>query len=128
MIRELFIPVSEALFWLTGGELLVNTLWFFLWVVGGAVLMVIPLYIAIRLNNYKSTSWPSLVFIIGFFPTILLIASPGIIQMSLIEECRMVSAQVTIEGVTDTQKILQCRAKENYYDTEYGPWKQVNNG
>lgn len=125
MIRELLIPVSEALFWFTGGELLINTLWFFLWAFGGAILMVIPLYLAMRSNNLRATSWPSLIFIIGFFPTLILITSPGVIQPSLIEECRAVSAEVTIEGVTEIQQIRQCRYKENFYDTEYGPWKQT---
>jgi hypothetical protein len=128
MIRELFIPVAEALFWLTGGELLINTFWFFLWVIGGAVLMVIPFYLALITARNKSTSWPALVFIIGFFPTLLLITSPGIIQAQLMEECRIASAEVTIEGVTETQTIRLCRFKDNFYDTEYGPWKQSNNG
>lgn len=50
---------------------------------------------------------------------------PGIVQMSLIEECRTGSAEVTIETIAETQKIRQCRMKENFYDTKYGPWKQT---
>lgn len=128
MIRELLIPVSEALFWLTGGEMLINTLWFLAWVPGMAVLLMgIPLYLAMTNHSGKAKSLPALVFIIGFFPSLILIVSPGPIQASLMEECRTVTAEITIEGVTETEQIRQCRYKENFYDTEYGPWKQISN-
>lgn len=125
MLRELFIPISEALFWFTNGELLINTLWFFPWVLVGTILMLIPFYLAIKVGKNKSNTLPALVFIISFFPMLLLIVSPGIIQMQMIQECRTVSAEVTIEGATETQNVRQCRMKENFYDVEYGPWKQT---
>ncbi len=125
MLREFFVPISEFLFWFTGGELLVNTLWFFVWVFGGTILLMIPLYLAIRVGKNRINTPSALVFLISFFPMLLLITSPGIIQMQMIQECRTVSAEVTIEGATETQQIRQCRVKENFYDTEYGPWKQV---
>lgn len=125
MLRELFIPISEALFWFTGGELLINSLWFLVWVFGGTILMLIPLYLAIKVGKNRINTLPALVFLISFFPALLLMVSPGIIQTQLIQECRVVSAEVTIEGVTETQQIRQCRMKENFYDTEYGPWKQM---
>lgn len=125
MLHELFVPIAEALFWLTNGELLLNTLWFLPWVLSGAILMLIPFYLAIKVGKNKSNTLPALVFIVSFFPMLLLIVSPGIVQMQMIQECRDVSAEVTIEGITETQNILQCRMKENFYDTEYGPWKQM---
>lgn len=125
MLRELFVPIAEALFWLTNGELLINTLWFLPWVLGGTILMLIPFYLAIKVGKNKSNTLPALVFIVSFFPMLLLIVSPGIIQMQMMQECRTVSAEVTIEGITETQNILQCRMKENFYDTRYGPWKQT---
>lgn len=127
MLRELFIPISEFLFWLTNGELLINSLWFIPWVFGGTILMLIPFYLAIKVGKNKINTLPALTFVISFFPMLLLITSPGIVQMSLIEECRIVSAEVTIEGITETKQIRQCRIKENFYDTEYGPWKQATN-
>ena len=127
MLREFFVPIAEALFWFTNGELLINSLWFIPWVLGGTILMLIPFYLAIKVGKNKINTLPALVFIISFFPMLLLITSPGIVQMSLIEECRIVSAEVTIEGITETKQILQCRIKENFYDTEYGPWKQATN-
>ena len=125
MLRELFVPIAEALFWLTNGELLLNTLWFLPWVLSGTILMLIPFYLAVKVGKNKSNALPALVFIVSFFPTLLLIVSPGIVQMQMIQECRNVSAEVTIEGITETQNVLQCRMKENFYDTEYGPWKQM---
>jgi hypothetical protein len=126
MLRELFIPISEALFWFTNGELLINTLWVFPWVFFWSLITVLPIIYAIYYKrNDSMPSWPGLVFIIGFFPGLLVAIGPGIVQMSLIEECRTVSAEVTIEGATETQKIRQCRMKENFYDAEYGPWKQT---
>lgn len=127
MLRELFVPIAEALFWLTNGELLLNTLWFLPWVLSGTILMLIPFYLAIKVGKNKSNTLQALVFIVSFFPMLLLIVSPGIVQMQMIQECRDVSAEVTIEGVTETQNVRQCRAKENYYDTEYGPWKEMSN-
>ena len=125
MLRELFIPISEALFWFTGGELLINSLWFLVWASGGTILMLIPFYLAIKVGKNRINTLPALVFLISFFPALLLMVSPGIIQTQLIQECRVVSAEVTIEGVTEIQQIRQCRMKENFYDTEYGPWKQM---
>lgn len=125
MLRELFVPIAEALFWLTNGELLLNTLWFLPWVLSGTILMLIPFYLAVKVGKNKSNALPALVFIVSFFPMLLLIVSPGIVQMQTIQECRKVSAEVTIEGITETQNVLQCRMKENFYDTEYGPWKQM---
>ena len=125
MLRELFVPIAEALFWLTNGELLLNTLWFLPWVLSGTILMLIPFYLAIKVGKNKRNTLPALVFIVSFFPMLLLIVSPGIVQMQMIQECRDVSAEVTIEGATETQNVRQCRIKENFYDTEYGPWKQT---
>ena len=125
MLRELFVPIAEALFWLTNGELLLNTLWFLPWVLSGTILMLIPFYLAIKVGKNKSNTLPALVFIVSFFPMLLLIVSPGIVQMQMIQECRDVSAEVTIEGVTESQNVRQCRVKKNFYDTEYGPWKQM---
>jgi hypothetical protein len=126
MLRELFIPVAEALFWLTGGELLINTLWFIPWVLFWAFIMALPIfYVTLIKRSGSMPSWPGLMFLIGFFPGLLMATSPGIIQMDLMQECRTVSAEVTIEGTTETQNVRLCRVKENFYDTEYGPWKQT---
>ncbi len=127
MIRDIFVSLAELLFWFTGGELLLNTWWFLVWVVGGAVIMVLPLWFGMSLarkgNNLK---WvPGLAFIIGFFPALLIITSPGIIQGQLVEECLPVQTQtVSTDLVNDIEvRIRHCRFKANYYDENYGEWR-----
>ena len=127
MIRDIFIPLAELLFWFTGGEMLLNTWWFLAWVVGGAVIMVLPLWFGMSLARQNNRlKWvPGLAFIVGFFPTLLLVTSPGIIQGQLMEECLPIQT-VTVD--TDLVKrvevrIRHCRFKANYYDEEFGEWK-----
>lgn len=127
MLREYFVPIAEFLFWVTGGELLLNTWWFIVWVLGGTILMLIPFYLAIKVGNNKIYTLPALVFLFSFFPMLLIITSPGVIQVDMIQECRTISAEITIEGVTETRQLRQCRMKENFYNTEYGPWVQITN-
>lgn len=124
-MREFFVPVSEMLFWFTGGELLINTWWIFVWVLAGSLVMVIPLWYTIQCSK-RPNSVPGFIFIIGFFPTLFLVVSPGIIQMDMIQECRYVEAAITIEGNTEIKKVKQCRSKTNYYDDNYGEWGTVN--
>ena len=125
MLREFFIPIAEFLFWVTGGELLLNTWLFFVWMIGGTILMLIPFYLAIKVGKNRINTLPALVFIVSFFPMLLIITSPGVIQLDMVQECRVVSAEVTIEGDTDTKQIRQCRMKENFYDTDYGSWQEA---
>lgn len=126
MLYELFVTVSEALFWVTSGELLINTLWLFPWIVFWALIMSMPMFYATLIKQGRvSSKWPGVVFLIMFFPSLMMAIGPGITQTGMIEECRWVSAEVTIEGVTESQDVRQCRFKENFYDTEYGPWKQM---
>lgn len=127
MIRDLFVPVAELLFWFTGGELLLNTVWFFVWVVGGAVVMVLPLWFGIELSKRgNSLKWiPQTLFLVLFFPILLLITSPGIIQGQMMEECLPIQTQtVNTELVNDVEvHIRHCRFKANFYDAEFGEWK-----
>ena len=127
MIRDLFVPVAEMLFWFTGGEMLVNTVWIFVWVVGGAFLVTLPLWLGMRLARRGSNlKWiPSTLFLVGFFPALLLITSPGIIQADLMEECLPVqTVTVDTEQVKGIEvRVRQCRFKANYYDKNYGEWQ-----
>jgi hypothetical protein len=124
MLRDFFIPLAEMLFWFTGGELLINSLWMFVWVIGGAFVMVIPLWYAIRTG--KPAGWvPMAVFVVSFFPMLLVITSPGIIQTQLMEECLPVQ---TVSVNTDLVKnidisVRHCRYKTNFYDENFGPWQ-----
>lgn len=127
MIRDLFIPISEFLFWLMNGEPLINSWWFFVWALGGAALMSAPFWFAISLGRNRIQSLPALVFIVTFFPMLMLIISPGIIQVDLMQECRTVSAELTVNGKVTELPVRQCRVKANFYDTEYGEWKTHQN-
>ena len=126
MIRELLIPLSELLFWFTGGVPLMNSLWFFVWVIVGAVVTASPMFLAMRLiQRGNRLGWiPGTVFLVTFFPMLTVITSPGIIQNDLIKECLPIET-VTVD--TDLVKdfeidLRHCRAKANYYDKNYGPW------
>lgn len=127
MIRDIFIPLAELLFWLTGGEMLLNTWWFLAWVVGGAVIMVLPLWFGMSLARQNNRlKWvPGLAFIVGFFPMLLLITSPGIIQGQLMEECLPIqTVTVDTDLVNGVEvRIRHCRFKANYYDEEFGEWR-----
>lgn len=126
MLRDLFIPLSELLFWFTGGVPLMNTLWFFVWVIGGAMIMSSPVFLAFRLLNQGNRfAWiPGTVFVVTFFPALLVITSPGIIQNDLMKECLPVQTVTVDTDLVDDVKvdIRHCRAKANYYDENYGPW------
>jgi hypothetical protein len=128
MIRDTLVPIAESLFWLTNGELLLNSWWFIPWILGGTVLLLIPFYLAIVVGKNKIQTLPAIVFLISFFPMLLLIISPGIIQAQLISECRNSAATLTVNDVSQTTEIRQCRVKENYYDSDYGEWWIVQNG
>lgn len=127
MIRDLFIPLAELLFWFTDGEPLLNTLWFFVWVIGGAVIIASPMWLSfylLRQNN--RLAWvPGTVFVVTFFPALLVIVLPGIIQNDLIKECLPVQTVIVDTDLVDDVKvdIRHCRAKDNYYDENYGPWE-----
>jgi hypothetical protein len=127
VIRDLFVPLAELLFWFTGGELLLNTVWFFLWVIGGAVIMVLPLWLGIELSKRGNRlKWiPQTLFLVLFFPVLLLITSPGIIQGQMMEECLPIQTQtVNTELVSNIEvRIRHCRFKANFYDEEFGEWK-----
>ena len=127
MIRDLFVPLSELLFWFTGGVPLINTPWFLAWAVAGAVIMAAPMWFAIGLAHRRSPlKWlPGAAFVVAFFPMLLVITSPGIIQPQMLEEC-LPAQTVTVD--TDLAKgiklsVRHCRSKENFYDENFGEWQ-----
>jgi hypothetical protein len=127
MMRDYFIPLSELLFWFTDGELLVNTPWFFVWLFVGALVTVTPVWAAMQFGRRGSAlAWiPGVVFLIAFFPMLIVITAPGIVQMDFLEECLPVQT-VTVD--TDLVESLEvrvrhCRFKDNRYDNNYGSWQ-----
>ena len=124
MIRDMSMAVGEMLFWFTDGVLLMNTLWIFVWVALGAVIMCIPFWIAITKGQNRTTSFPSLVFLFSFFPLLLLIMGPPIVQLDMMQECRPPeTVLMTSEaGIEFDIEVRQCRVKENFYG-EFGDWE-----
>lgn len=126
MLRDMMIAVAEILFSMTGGEMLINTFWFFPWVVFWAVIMTLPIfYVTYTKRHGTVPSWPGLVFIIGFFPAMLLASGPGIVQMDMMQECETVPVSVSTDRVDTSIAVQQCRKKLNYYG-EFGPWQVLD--
>jgi hypothetical protein len=89
--------------------------------------MVAPIWIGMQLAwRGSNLKWiPGAFFGVTFFPFLLLLTSPGIIQADLMEECLPVQT-VTVD--TDLVKsvevrIRHCRFKENFYDENFGEWR-----
>jgi hypothetical protein len=128
MIHDAITWVAEALFYLMNGVALMNTPWIFVWIVAGAVTLVIPLYFAIR-DVRRVWYLPALVGMVSFFPIILLMMGPPLAQINMMQDCETVSATVTTDRIVNqTAELRQCRFKDNYYN-DFGVWQVVlNNG
>lgn len=129
MIREFMLWINETLFYLTNGVMLVNTPWIFLWVLFWGVLMTIPIIYATSTRPKKwCVALPLMIFFSLFSIFSLTTAiSPGIIQMQMMQECRIDIAEFNIikDGNLEEQgeiEIKQCRYKDNYYG-EFSDWK-----
>ena len=126
MFRDLLVWISETLFYFTGGEMLVNTVWIIPWVFGGTVLFALPLFYPLYSRNPRHFKF-SFIFIIIFLPGMAILISPGAIQSQMTSECRdsTASLQIFVDdelSETDEITIKQCRYKDNYYG-EFGEWK-----
>lgn len=128
MLHNILVAIAEALFWATGGVPIVNTLWLLGWVVSGSLLWWAMFTLPLRYPHWKFWSRVSLplLFMVASIPVLMLAIGPPIIQTQMLSDCRKVTATITIEGKSETKPVQQCRSKSNYYDTEYGPWKQSN--
>jgi hypothetical protein len=125
MFRDTIIWISEVLFYLLNGEPLLNTIWIFVWIFGGTVILLIPYYLAFSVGKNKARSFPAIVFLVSFFPILLLIMGPPIVQAQMISECENITVTVNTDRVElHTVEMRQCRAKENFYG-EFGEWRIV---
>ena len=125
MIRETMLWVSETLFYIQGGEMLIDTPWIFAWVVFWSFILASPMFYAV---NIRPTKWAPLAFILIFFPGLMMATGPGIIQVQMMQECKtvevMMFANATLHGErVEPQPITinQCRHKDNYYG-DFGEW------
>lgn len=118
-MRDLVLLISELMFYLTGGEQLVNTIWIISFLV---VIVFIALWPAWFLNfGNKHQKIATIYTLVMFFPMIFVTSGVGIAQAQIILECRKFEQLVVGELSTDTKmhKFQECRVKENYY----GEWK-----
>lgn len=123
MIRETLVRISEGLFYLTGGVPLLETIWFIPWVVIGVILLAAP----VILREFSAIL--SVVFMIWFFPILMIVMSPGAIQGQMTQECKTVDGEMFANAHMNGKKIepqtvtmRQCRYKDNYYG-EFGEWE-----
>lgn len=124
MLREIMVVIAEGLFWVTNGELLLNTLWFWPWILLWALVMASPMFYVTHMKwNGRGPGWPAFAFLLLFFPGLVLATGPGIAQMQMMQECKTVETVVESDQVEPTvMQFQECRVKDNYYG-EFGPWQ-----
>jgi hypothetical protein len=128
MIREFIVWVSEALFYLTNGVMLINTPWFLAWVLFWSVMMAMPLIYAtsIRPKSYRVAIPLLILFALSTLFAFTTAIAPGIVQQQMMMECKDATVNVNTELVGDTAiQVRHCRTKENFYG-DFGEWKLLN--
>lgn len=120
MLHDFTVLLSEMLFWLTGGELLINSLWVFVYLAGSAIVMLLMVvYLTRYVNAY-------IVLIMLLISLSFIVINPPLHQMNMITEClpwETINITSTSPDVTKEVQIRKCRYKNNYYDNDYGEWK-----
>jgi hypothetical protein len=126
MIRDFFITLAEALFWFTGGEPLATTVWFLVWVFGGALIMTTPTWVTLHQAIAKSPyKWISgVISFVVFFTMLMTIIGTPLMQIQMMEECLPVETQTVAneQGFSTEVRVRQCRFKDNFYG-EFGEWQ-----
>ena len=127
MIRDTILWISETLFYLQSGSMLVDTVWFFVWVSFWILVMVFPLFYVV---NVRPAKWALLVSMVVVYPALVMAIGPGIVQQQMMQECKTITIEntwVKQDGVPVNMgplSVNQCRYKDNYYN-DFGNWKIV---
>lgn len=122
MIYDINRWIAEALFYLMGGEPILNSIWILVWIVVGTVTLLIPFYLAISAGRGRISLLPMLVFFITFFPILIVMMGPPITQTQMMQECEPVTITVSTDRIAnESLDMRQCRVKTNYYD-DFGAW------
>lgn len=132
MIRDATVWISETLFYLTDGVMLINTVWFLSWVMFWSVAMAMPLIYATQI---RLKSWRFALPLLVLFPLITLFAfttaiAPGIVQQQMMMECKTAeieNTQVMWQGELidlGPYTVELCRTKQNFYG-EFGEWQLI---
>lgn len=125
MIRDFILPMSEFLFWVLGGVPIMNSLWIVPYVAFIVFIMGIPLHLA---TTHGVRSFHSIVFVVSFFPLLMISMGPPIVQMQMLQECETVGRIISTDRIDEhVINIRQCRVKDNYYG-EFGEWSIAGNG
>ncbi len=129
MIHDTIAWVAEAMFYVMNGAALLNTPWILVWIFGGTVLLLIPFYLAVAAGRGKIGPVSALVFMVSFFPILMLMMGPPLAQITMMQECETVSVTFDTDRIVNhTAELRQCRFKDNYYN-DFGVWQVVlNNG
>lgn len=123
MLREFILWISEGLFHLQGGEMLINTPWIFVWIVFWTLIIILPIHCALLYIRKLYLVAPFA--FVAFFLGPLMAIGPGILQQQMMQECETVESVVATEHINPTVITLkQCRTKDNYYG-DFGEWKIV---
>jgi hypothetical protein len=127
MIRELTVWISETLFYLTNGVMLIETPWLLAWAMFWSVMMAMPL---IYVSSIRPSKWRVALPLMILFPLLIFFSfitaiGPGIVQQQMMVECKDITVSVNTELVGDVDiDVQQCRTKENFYG-DFGEWKLV---
>ena len=127
-MRDFMIYLSELFFQLLNGNPLANSPWIFAWIIFVAVLVCIPVYLAVNAEHEERESTYIMIAIVSFFPLLMLAIGPPIVQEQMLQECKRVEVQTAdavFQGETvnlGSITIDQCRVKDNYYN-DFGEWK-----
>ena len=115
---NLFIWISETLFYLMNGVPLVDSLLIVVWVIVGVLIMVLPIIIMV------DAGW-AIVAATWFLVWLAIVISPGPIQTQMLRECETVESVIATERIKPVaMTVNQCRYKDNYYG-DFGDWKIV---
>lgn len=127
MFREFMLWMSETIFYIQGGVMLINTPWIFVWVFFWSLVMTLPMFYVF---NVKPSTWAPIAFMVMFFPSLMMAIGPGIVQVQMMQECKTVeneSTRVYLNGeLVDIGplNVRICRYKDNFYG-DFGEWKTV---
>lgn len=120
MIRDFVIQVSEWLFWMQGGEMMVTTIWFFPWVVFWSLIIAAPLWLAIY-NLTQNNSNPFWMLATTSVAALALIMAmgPTMVQQEQMSNCR---SSPPFELYNAKVTVTECQTRTNRFKS-FGEWR-----
>lgn len=118
--------LSESMFYLTGGSLLVESWYFGVFILTLSVLAMVGTIAPFMVIINRPFRFISNLFSVFWLLAILyIVIGVSISQEDSMMECREEIVQTVTEYTLQpiTYVVKACREKENYYGDEYGPWE-----